>query len=486
MQPRRTSSSTGSPSTASPGWARVRYWLSCRTHFPQHGGGLAGGRSELKAAGLDGQARGAHRRRAGRDLDPDAEMERLAKQRHDAPSPGTTLPTRRASRRSTTRRRCSTSAASSPPPTSGASPSSARAGRRPTAARWPRRCRTSLAANRHQRRQRPGARHRRHRPPGGAAGRRPDGRRAWPAGWTWSTRRSTPKLAREIIEHGALMSEHPLGTQPRGDFFPRRNRILSGLSLGVLVVEGDVKSGALITADLALDQDREVFAVPGSIFSPQSRGHQPADPGARPSSCSTVEDVLEELNLTMVPQQIEMKEAMPATDTEAELLRHISREPVHIDEVCRESGLPVSTVSSLLAMLELKGLVREMGPMSYVRASEAQASYGRIRVSKRKAKSFGEEHRKEPGRRGIAGEGADDLAHPGLRSTTSRPRSATSATCRRPKLGVDVEDGFAAAVRHPAREGEDRQGDQGRGAEGRPRSSWPPTPTARAKRSPGT
>ena len=80
------------------------------------------------------------------------------------------------------------------------------------------------------------------------------------------------KLAREIIEHGALISEYPLGTQPRGDYFPRRNRIISGISLGVLVVEGDVKSGAMITARWAADQNREVFAVPGSIFSPQSRG----------------------------------------------------------------------------------------------------------------------------------------------------------------------------------------------------------------------
>jgi len=78
----------------------------------------------------------------------------------------------------------------------------------------------------------------------------------------------------------------------------------------------------------------------------------------------------------MVPQQIETKETIPATDTEAALLRHISREPVYIDEVCRNSGLPIPTVSSVLAMLELKGLVRQMGPMSYVQAREAQASYG--------------------------------------------------------------------------------------------------------------
>lgn len=184
------------------------------------------------------------------------------------------------------------------------------------------------------------------------------------------------KLAAEIAENGALLSEQPLGVQPRGDFFPRRNRILSGISLGVLVIEGDVKSGALITANLANDQGREVFCVPGSIFSTQSRGTNLKIQRGEAKLVLTVDDVLEELNLRAAPQQIAMIELSPATDTEAELLRHISREPVHIDEVCRDSGLPASTVSSLLAMMELKGLVKEMGSKSYVRAREAAASYG--------------------------------------------------------------------------------------------------------------
>ncbi len=178
------------------------------------------------------------------------------------------------------------------------------------------------------------------------------------------------------MEQGALISDYPPGTQPRGDFFPRRNRILSGLSLGVLVVEGDVKSGALITARCALDQDREVFAAPGSIFSPQSRGTNGLIQRGEAKLVLRVEDVLEELNLTMAPQQMEMTELIPATDTEADLLRYIAKEPVHIDEVCRQSGLPVSTVSSILAMMELKGLVRQMAPMAYVLAREAAASYG--------------------------------------------------------------------------------------------------------------
>jgi DNA processing protein len=185
------------------------------------------------------------------------------------------------------------------------------------------------------------------------------------------------KLAREIMEHGALISEYPLGTQPRGDYFPRRNRIMSGISLGVLVVEGDVKSGAIITARWAADQNREVFAVPGSIFSPQSRGtNDLIQQGAK--LVQRVEDVLEELNLTMAPHQIEIRELIPATDTEAGLLRHITKEPIHIDEVCRLSSLPVSTVSSALAMMELKGLIKQMGPMAYVRVQSTAAARERV------------------------------------------------------------------------------------------------------------
>lgn len=184
------------------------------------------------------------------------------------------------------------------------------------------------------------------------------------------------KLADQISENGALVSDYPLGTQPRGDYFPRRNRILAGMSLGVLVVEGDLKSGALITARIAVEQNREVFAAPGSIFSPQSRGPNTIIGRGEAKLVLSIEDVLEELNLTMVPQQMEMQELVPATDTEAGILQHLSTEPVHVDEVCRQSGLPVSTVSSLLAMMELKGLVRQMAPMAYVKAREARAPYG--------------------------------------------------------------------------------------------------------------
>jgi DNA processing protein len=185
-------------------------------------------------------------------------------------------------------------------------------------------------------------------------------------------------LARRVMQQGALVSEYPLGTRPKPDNFPRRNRIMSGISLGVLVIEAGETSGALITANMALEQNREVLAVPGSILSPASRGtNHLIQEGAK--LVRSYRDILEELNLTAVAQQIEMKEVIPESDTEALLLKQLSAEPTHIDEVCRSSGLPVSTVSSTLAIMELKGLVRAVGAMKYVLARELREEY-RIRV----------------------------------------------------------------------------------------------------------
>jgi DNA processing protein len=143
---------------------------------------------------------------------------------------------------------------------------------------------------------------------------------------------------------------------------------MSGLSLGVVVTEADEGSGALITARLALEQNREVFAVPGSILSPASRGtNRLIQDGAK--LVRNAQDVLEELNLSMIPRQLPLEEASPADETEALLLQHLRAEPVHIDEVCRLSRLPIATVSSTLAMLELKGVVRQLGGMNYARAA---------------------------------------------------------------------------------------------------------------------
>ena len=185
-------------------------------------------------------------------------------------------------------------------------------------------------------------------------------------------------LARSIIQQGALISEYPLGTRPRAENFPRRNRIMSGLSLGVLIIEAGETSGAMITARLALEQNREVFAVPGSILSPASIGtNHLIQEGAKLVRDYT--DILEELNLMAVAHQIEMKEVLPASDTESLLLKQLRAEPTHIDEVCRSSGLPISTVSSTLAMMELKGLIKQVGTMNYVLAREARQEY-QVRV----------------------------------------------------------------------------------------------------------
>jgi len=176
------------------------------------------------------------------------------------------------------------------------------------------------------------------------------------------------KLSQEVAGQGAVISDYPLGTQPRSEFFPRRNRIMVGLSLGVLVIEGNLKSGALITARQANDENREVFAVPGSIYAPTYQGTNWLIQQGQAKLVTKVEDILEELNLSMAAQQVEAKELIPADATEALLLRHLSSEPIHIDEVRRECGLPIDTVSSVLALLELKGMVRQVGRMNFVKA----------------------------------------------------------------------------------------------------------------------
>ena len=190
--------------------------------------------------------------------------------------------------------------------------------------------------------------------------------------------RENAGLARDLIEQGCIISEYPLTTRPRAENFPRRNRILSGFSMGVMVIEAGETSGAMITARMALEQKREVFAIPGSILSPTSRGtNQLIQEGAK--LVHDYQDILEELNLTTVTRQIEMKEILPETDTEAALLRLLTAEPIHIDEVCRGSGLKMATVSGTLAMMELKGLVKQLGTMNYVLSRETRQEY-RVKV----------------------------------------------------------------------------------------------------------
>ena len=174
-------------------------------------------------------------------------------------------------------------------------------------------------------------------------------------------------LARQLAENGALVSEQPLGVPPRADYFPRRNRILSGLTLGTLVIEAGEGSGALHTANWANAQNREVFALPGRITSPSSHGTNALIQQGMAKLVTNTRDILEELNLQMVEHQIELASVLPDDPTQATILRHLSDDPTHIDETVRAVGLPTSTVTSTMAMLELKGLVRQVGPTTYVR-----------------------------------------------------------------------------------------------------------------------
>lgn len=180
------------------------------------------------------------------------------------------------------------------------------------------------------------------------------------------------KLAQTIMEQGVLVSEYPLGVRPKAENFPLRNRIMSGLSLGVLVIEAGERSGALITAFQAVEQNREVFAIPGSILSPASKGtNRLIQEGAK--LVDNYADIIEELNLSIVaPEQIEIKEFLPANEVESAVLKQLTSEPSHIDEICRRSGLTVPEVSSTLAMLELKGVAKQVGNMNYTLCHQAK------------------------------------------------------------------------------------------------------------------
>ncbi len=182
------------------------------------------------------------------------------------------------------------------------------------------------------------------------------------------------KLAESIIETGAVISEFALGSQPEAKNFPRRNRIISGLSLGVLMVEGSERSGARITIDCALEQGREALAIPGNIFNRGSKGpNKLIQRGAK--LVTSMGDILEELNLMMVEQHTEAKEVIPDTPIEASILKYMSAEPIHIDELGHHTNLSSAELASTLTMMELKGQVRQVGGMNYVLAREAKVRY---------------------------------------------------------------------------------------------------------------
>lgn len=182
-------------------------------------------------------------------------------------------------------------------------------------------------------------------------------------------------LAGQIVNgQGAVISEYALGVKPDARNFPPRNRIISGLSLGVVVVEAGERSGALITANFALEQNREVFAVPGNINSPASKGtNRLVQQGAK--SVLSVEDILEELNLTMVLERVAVQKAVPDSAEEALILDHLTHQPIHVDVLSRDCGLPSAMVSSTLTLMELKGMVQQVGGMNYVLMREPDVVY---------------------------------------------------------------------------------------------------------------
>ncbi len=180
-------------------------------------------------------------------------------------------------------------------------------------------------------------------------------------------------LAERICEKGALVSEFPLDTRPYPANFPRRNRIISGLSVGTLVVEAAARSGSLITARLAMEQGREVFAIPGSVHSPLSRGcHALIRDGAKLTEC--IEDILEETGpLSAVVGQARDKADLTAglhevLDVKAKvLLDNIGYEPVTLDFLIEETGIPANIATAALLNLEFHNLIESLPGGSYIR-----------------------------------------------------------------------------------------------------------------------
>ena len=189
--------------------------------------------------------------------------------------------------------------------------------------------------------------------------------------------RSHRRLARQVAENGALVSEFSPGSVPLARHFPRRNRIISGLSLGVVVVEAARRSGSLITARLAGEQGREVFAVPGPIQSPLARGcHHLIQQGAK--LVEQVSDILEELPggpwMLVRTQSAESADGLPEDldGSEKKVLRGLTYRATSVDSLVERSGLTADTVCSILLALELRGLVVPVPGGAYMRVTKRQ------------------------------------------------------------------------------------------------------------------
>lgn len=182
------------------------------------------------------------------------------------------------------------------------------------------------------------------------------------------------KLAEKICENGAIISDYHPNTPPDASNFPPRNRIIAGLSLATVVVEAGDTSGALITATFAAEQGREVFAVPGPIYAPQSKGtnrliHQGAQPMLDPV------DIIDSLNLRKVDHYKQASLLLPADEIESKLMNILSLEPVYIDDIQSMAGYPVEKVSAALTMMELKGMVRQVSGMTFMAIHDEREIY---------------------------------------------------------------------------------------------------------------
>jgi len=192
-------------------------------------------------------------------------------------------------------------------------------------------------------------------------------------------------LAHRIVENGAIISEFPVGTQPKSENFPRRNRIISGISHGTLVIEAAKKSGSLITARLASEQNREVFAIPGSIHNPLAKGcHQLIKDGAK--LVETAQDILEEMSTVIDINTLHEKSELPTKELEQEeitqldmpgehhdLLDKMGYDPISIDELVVRTKQSPESIAAMLLILELQNKVATNGGGTYTQMAKKRA-----------------------------------------------------------------------------------------------------------------
>ncbi len=181
-------------------------------------------------------------------------------------------------------------------------------------------------------------------------------------------------LARRIVERGAILTEYPLATSTMTENFATRNRIISGLARGTLVVEAPLDSGALITARYALEQNREIMAVPGDVLRAASQGTNRLLFRGEARAVTTAEEVLEALKLDASASQLELPQLARPTAEESTLLEHLSAAPVHIDALTRTAGMPAHRISAILTIMEIKGLAQHLGGGTYVAARAASTT----------------------------------------------------------------------------------------------------------------